>query len=428
MADTTEVEEVKTEKRFDLEKMEYVEVPVKSEEKPTEETTEEKKTEEVETSTDDPEKKGEESTEEKKEEEKKEETPDPEKKEEPKDDDPIEADAYIKEQYGQFGVNTEAELVQTLEDMQAVMAENDDLKKKLAAKENAEPVFKSENHKKLAKFLGDLPDISLADDRTLTFIRLHKIDTEKDDAKTILQEAFVLDNPDLSREDAIAKHNRDYNRLYTLKREAFDGTDEEFKEEERMRKIDEKAAVSKAKKAIAAKQAEFKIEEPAKDKTPKENPEVKASIEKISSSFDTAMKNFKGLVFEPENKKEDPIHVVLSKEQHAEVVKIVKDWVSNPLSYTAEGKLLSRTTDPNGIYKMAAYGRFGDEISKKLIAQAKTNKTILDASEIAKKETDRKAKSAGDNPISQMSEEKQQERLIAQKKAQRAKQQGQVYK
>lgn len=424
----TETEEVKTEKVFDLTKMEHVEVPVKKEEPAKEEETpaeEEKPTEEtkpeVETTTTEEETT---STEEKSTEEVK---PAAETKT-TEEDDAINVDDYIKETFSEkYGVKSEDELTGVLEDYEKVAAENEELKKKLAVAEKAEPVFESENEKKIFKFLKAAP-ADLADERLVTHMRLNKIDVDKEDGKVLMQEAFIIDNPDLPREDAILKFNRDFNRKYTIKKEDFTGTEEEYKEELRALEIDKRTDIGKAKKFITAKQAEFKTEKPStEDKATKENPEVKASIEKINSKFDAAMKDFKGLVFEPTDKKEDRFTVSLNKEQHAEVLKAVKNWVSNPVSYNKDGKLLNRSTDPHEIYKMAAFGLYPDEISEKLYNHAIQQRNIIRAEEIAKVKPTSAAKGAGDVSIKGMSEEKQQEMLLKKKKEQSAKK-SMVYK
>lgn len=414
--------EVKTIKAFDLNQMMQVEIPVKAETPKEEEKSEEKPTEEVKT---EEKKEVEQPTEEEK---KSTEVVDPIKKEESSQDDAITADDYVKESFGEkFGLNTETELTGVLEDYGKLRDENDDLKAKLEVAEKAEPKFKHESHKVIAKFLEDLPDPTLAADRTETFLKLQKINTKSDDGKVLLQEAFVLEHPDIPRDRAITFFNRDFNQKYNKKKDDFTGTEQEWKEELEITQTSQDMAVSKAKRFIETKQAEFKLEKPStEDKAPKENLEVKAGIEKMQTSLDTYLKEFKGLTLTPTKNKEDNFNVVLSKEEHATVVKAAKTWVSNPGSYKVDGKFAD-SSEPAEIYQKAAFALLGPKIIEKMHQHMKSQIGIIRAEDIAKTEPERKTKVGSDGVMKGLSEEKQWEHNIAMKKSKKSSQ-SMVYK
>lgn len=415
--------------KFNLETMEVekVETP-KAEEKQLESKTEEsEEIEEQEEETPKSKKESDQEEEEQSEEEQEEESEEAEAKEEDQEEeqeeetDGVDADDYIKNEYGEkYEINSKEELDQVLDTMDEVMKDNETLKAEIEElkKGSDKPKFKSASQEKLWNYVKDIDPEKLGD-RVQSFGRIVGMDLDKEDPKLLLEEQFIQENNELTREEAIKKFNREFNRKYsTVNRDDFE-TEEEYKEEIEMRKLDLKADSNKAKKWLAAKQKEFQTETKAEEGKPKVSEEVKHGIEANVGDLDNFMKDFSELVFSPTDDKEDDFSVKLSKEQISTIKVALKEWVSNPASYDAKGKIIGGFDSEEKVIQ-TAFLLFGPEIIQKNYEHALRLKDIMRAEEIGQRKPDRKAKVAGGNPQGSLTEEQQQDMIIKKKKQQRS--------
>lgn len=385
--------------------------PVKKEKEPEEEEEEEE--EEVVD-----EKKSDESSETKEEEEEEsddKETPKSKKEEEEAKEDEVSVNDFLSEKYAEhYGIKTEEDLDDTLAVMKELEEEVVELKSKLqeVEKGGTKPKFSSEQEEKAFEFLKNF-DVTKLNEGMQTFGRLITMDLATADPKIILEEKFILENPELTRDEAMKKFNRDFKRKYTVAKEDFD-TEEAFNEEDEMRKIDLKADVAGAKKFLDKKQTEFKAKpKESENKEAKESPVVQQSITTHVSEVDEYMKEFDSLIFSDDN--QDEFVYKLSKEQKKKAHEALKGWIGNPNSYDAKGKLIGWT----GVDEKAqevSYLLFGPDMIEKAFKHGQSIGERKRVDEIAKKKPNRVSK-GGNGELNDLSEEQQWERIAKDKKS-----------
>lgn len=338
-------------KILDLETMEMVEKP--AEKQPEIETkTEEKKDDnpsDVKDEVDDVEaKKEEEGAEEKtddgaegKEEVKEEEkvdAPVAEKKDE-EEDVVLEIDTYLKDNYG---IADEDTLRATLQAADDIAKQNDELTKEIADLKAAkrEPEFASDDEKKAFEFIKKFP-VEKFSEGLQTYGRLITMDLEKAEPRILLEEKFIIEHPELTREEALRKFGRDFSKKYSVKVEDYD-SEAVYKEEQEDRNIDMKSDAAKARKFLQKQQEEFKAKPADKEQDQKEtvNPVIETNIRENVAELDTYMKDFTEIVFAPSERKEEEFTYKLTKEQRQQVHEGIKSWIGNPATYGKDGKIV----------------------------------------------------------------------------------------
>lgn len=336
----------------------------------------------------------------------------------------IAADEFIAQKYSEsYGLNSEEELDDVLETYAG-------LEEKMVAleKENAElkagsdkPKFTSPQEEKAFEFLKNY-DITRMGEGMQTLARVVTMDVNTAEPRILLEEKFVIEHPELTREESLKKFNRDHNRKYAIKRDDFED-DAAYQEEVDALKIDEKLEVAKAKEFLVGKQKDLKSKpkesEVEKNEVP---PVVTTSIAKNVAVLDDFMPKFTGIVYSP-NEEDDQFDfsINFSKEQLKSIHEATKGWISNPKSYDAKGNIQDETGfDPDAKIKQVAYLMFGDDIAEKIYKHAMNQADIKRAEQIAKVKPTREAKTAV-SKVTGVSEEKQQEMIIRQKQAERAK-------
>lgn len=400
--------------------------PVKKEEpaaakkaEPTEEEVEEEESEEEEV--DDKDKKSEDEKEEKTEEEdseedKKTEPADKEKekkeKEKVEEDEPVGVNDFLAEKYAEeYDIKTEEDLDAYLQAAVEVQKENEELRAQIAAKEKEAPKFESEQDQKAFEFLRSFPTDRLSDGYQ-TLGKIITMDLKTADPKIILEERFILDNPELTRDEALKKFNRDYNRKYVVKAESFDGDESALKEEQEMLAIELKTDVAKARKVLEKKQEELKAKpKEAENKEPQVNAAVQKSIKAIVSEVDDYMQEMNSLIFSLGDKQSEDFIYKLSKDQTKQIHEALKGWVGNPIFYDAKGELNGwKSVEENAI--AVARHLFGDDMIEKALKHGKAKGEIKRADEIAKTKPNRVSKVGGDDSKN-LTEEQQWDRIAA---------------
>jgi hypothetical protein len=343
--------------------------------------------------------------------------------EEPKDDEveQVGVDDFIKEKYAEsLGVNSEEELDAKIEsfvklnsDFEALKAEHETLKASAD-----KPKFATPQEEKAFEFLKEY-DITNIGEGAETLAKIVTMDIEKANPRILLEEKFIIEHPELTREESLRKFNRDYNKKYVVKEDDFE-TKEAYEEELADRKIDEKVAVSKAREFLSKKQQELKGKAKEVKPEPTENPVIQQSINQHVSKVDAYLNKFESVTYAPTEDKKDNFTIKFSKDQLKAIRDGVKGWVSNPKSYDDKGKIIGDFNEEKNTIAVA-YLLFGEDMMAKMYAHAMSQADIKRADQIAQKKPTRDAKTAIDG-VAGMSEEKQQEMMIRKKKAERAKQ------
>lgn len=358
-------------KVYDTDKKEWIDdAPVEEIEK--KETTEEKKEE--------PEKKEEkvetptpEEAAAKVAEEKKEETTDPKKDELP---------AWLKEKYG----------IESQEDLDEVLGSNKKLADELE-KERNKKVFTSEKEEKLHKFLQgwDLDKIS---EGMETAAILTRIDIANIDGKRALEEQFILDNTELTRDEAKQLFNREFRKKYEPKKSDFD-TDEDYEEEKKLAEIQQKKDVAKARKFLEEKQKELKAKPEEKkpekkDEIPSES--IKSYENQIKTFFKKDNKEWDRFQYKDENGNE-LYAIVLDPEKRKQVQDAMTAYIQRPDVYDKNGKI--NNFDPEELALKFTQLLFAKWMDGEHHKQIKILAQQVKAEQLAGKKPDKVSKSMG---------------------------------
>lgn len=312
---------------------------------------------------------------------------------EKKEESPLDIDTEIKNRFGEeYEINSIEELEQILENTQKLLDENEELKEKVeAAAQPREPEFANEAQKSAFNFIKNY-DPEQQGDALESWAKLVKMDVDKADPRMVLEEHFVQAHPELTRQQAMRKFSRDYERKYVPKQEDFDD-DNKFAVAKEDADIDLTADVAAAKKALKAKQKEIQYTPTDKkeDSTPKKNEDVERSIERYAKEFDEYQKDFDSIIFAPSDKEDDNFQAKFTKDQVKAIKTLTKTWVSNPANYDEKGKLRYEL-NPEEATKKAAFTLFGDEMFAKMWEHAVQALSIKRADEIGRKKPDRESK------------------------------------
>jgi hypothetical protein len=340
------------------------------------------------------EEKEEESEEESEEEDEKEETTDKKKKEEKEEE--VDIDEVIKSTLEEkYGIENQEQLTEVLDQLDTVSLENEELKEKLKVAEEGKPKFKSKTQEKIYDFLKDYDPEKLPDG-LITYATIVGMDVEKMDPKLLMEQAFIIEHPNMQIDRARAKFNRDWEKKYVIDEESFDGDAKQLKEKKDDIQDDIEIEADKARKLLKKKQVELKVESENKttEEEPKVSPEVQSEIKENMKSFLNHFKETHTLTFQPDENDEFKVNYKFSKEELAAIKSLIENNISNPAHYDKKGKMIGGF-DPEEKFIQAAGMIAFRPIVKELLKSAKTRSHIIKASEISKQKPIRKAKSAG---------------------------------
>lgn len=369
-------------KVYDTSKKEWIDAPV--EEAPKKEEAPEEKNEA-------PEKKEPEKKEEKTE------TPTPEevaakvaaetketKKEEEKTTNPKkdELPAWLKEKYG----------IENQEELDEVLGSNKKLADELE-KERAKKVFTSEKEEKLHKFLLDW-DLDKIGEGMETAAILTRIDIPNIDGKRALEEQFILDNTELTREEAKQLFAREFRKKYEVKKTDFD-TDEEYEEEKKLLEIQQKKDVSKARKFLEEKQKQLKAKPEEKKPEKKEDipvESIKSYENQIKSFFKKDNKEWNGFHYGSKDG-DDSYTIVLDADKRKQVQDAMTAYVQRPDVYDKNGKIDNFDAEELALkFTQLLFGKWMDQEHHK---QIKILAQAVKAEQLAGKKPDKTSKSMG---------------------------------
>lgn len=369
---------------------------VKKEDEPADEPEEEEEQEDPKAKAkkdDKPTKESEEEEEEEEEEEDPKKTDDPKEKEEEEEE--VETvDDFLSKKYSEtYGIKSEGDLDDTLKVAAELEKENDELKTELdkLKKESGKPKFDSEQEEKAYEFVKKFP-IDKFDQGYHSLVKLVTLDLKTADSKIILEEKFILENPELTRDEALKKFNRDYNRKYTVKKEEFDGDEAAYNEEVEMRNIDLKADVNKARKFLEEQQKEFKREsKTTENKESKPSEAVATSIKAHTQEVNDYINDLDFLRYSFGDKESDDDFVYkFSKEEKKQIREAMLGWIGNPASYDAKGNLIGWEGIDENSQKVAGH-LFGTKMIEQAYKHGKSLGEVKQADQIGKRKPDRKS-------------------------------------
>lgn len=306
------------------------------------------------------------------------------KKEEEKTTNPKkdELPAWLKEKYG----------IESQEDLDEVLGSNKKLADELE-KERGKKVFTSEKEEKLHKFLMGW-DLDKIGEGMETAAVLTRIDIPNIDGKRALEEQFILDNTELTRDEAKQLFAREFRKKYEIKKADFD-TDEEYEEEKKLTEIQQKKDVSKARKFLEEKQKELKAKPEEKKPEKKEDipvESIKSYENQIKSFFKKDGKDWDGFHYGGKDG-DDSYAIVLDADKRKQVQDAMTAYVQRPDVYDKNGKIDNFDAEELALkFTQLLFGKWMDQEHHK---QIKILAQATKAEQLAGKKPDKVSKSMG---------------------------------
>lgn len=291
-------------------------------------------------------------------------------------------DKIIAERFGEkYGIESQAELEETIDKAVELMDRVESLEKenKTLKETSGKPKFKSKAQEKFVEFAEKTGyDPAKAGDAAMSYSKLITMDIENTDAKLLLEEKFVLERPELTREEALHLFKKKAAKLYDPKREDFED-DADFDEAVKDANIQKKSDAAQAKKWLKKQQDEFKVIEDISD-GPKVDEAVLKSIETNEKEYDKFISSTNELILEEEDG--SSYKYAFNKDQLKNIKAVMSSWVKNPSSYDEKGNLNSE--GPEQMFKRVAASLYFDEILNALSSQMKNQVNIQRVEKIAK--------------------------------------------
>lgn len=388
-SDTTEVE-VKTEKVMDLTTGKFIDKPIEgnqgeNEKRPIYDPT----------PIDETEKKIEEPT-----------TPEPEKKPEETVTPPAENEikfepgSYIKEKFGEkFGLETEADLQTVLDNQDALARALEQAKLDLA--KPREPEYRTDQEKKIAEFLKPF-DPSKFGEGLNTVANLMAIDPASVSGRVALEEAYIINHPELTRDEAKEIFAADVWSKYQVNKDNFE-SDEEYEKTKRISDIKLKSEEAQARKILSETKEKLKAAEPEKkiEEKPLEVPaeSVKAYTQEVEKFFNPSKdKVFDRINYSSDDGKEVLASIVFDKEKIEEIKSVMKAHLQNPNAYDKNGKIPNFAAQE--FARTIARHLYGDWMDEQLWKQVKVVASKMKAEQIAGTSPEKKSGGSGDMKLS----------------------------
>lgn len=223
---------------------------------------------------------------------------------------------------------------------------------------------------------------------------LTRIDIPNIDGKRALEEQFILDNTELTRDEAKQLFAREFRKKYEIKKADFD-TDEEYEEEKKLTEIQQKKDVSKARKFLEEKQKELKAR--PEEKKPEKKEDI--PVESIKS-YENQIKSF----FKKDNKEWDRFQykdetgtelyaIVLDADKRKQVQDAMTAYVQRPDVYDKNGKIDNFDAEELALkFTQLLFGKWMDQEHHK---QIKILAQATKAEQLAGKKPDKVSKSMG---------------------------------
>ena len=246
---------------FDFGTGQMVDNPALKQEKKEGETSEEGEESEESSTENQEESSGEESTEgEEGTEEEKDESDDNGEEKEENEEDVLDEDTYVSTVYGEkFGIKSKEELETLVTNAAELQDEYETLKKEneTLKAEGGKPKFDSDKEEKAFEFIKKF-DINRQGEALDTYAKLISMDVDTSDPMMVLEEKFIHEHPEWSRAEAQRMFSKDYNRRFTLDKNRFEGTEEEYKIELADLEIAKKGEVARARNYLKDQQTKYK--------------------------------------------------------------------------------------------------------------------------------------------------------------------------
>lgn len=278
--------------------------------------------------------------------------------------------SVLSEKFGEFGLESEEDLNNFLEDYSAKLDELEALKKE------KESTSLTEEEQRIRDFVKEFPSL---EEGGINLLRLRSLDIKNLDGKDVLRESYVLKFPELTREEAIKLADKSYYKKY-----------EEDPDE--MTPIELKKDVIQAKNELQKRQEELKskLKEAPKKEEDNSSKLIESAKEHYQKEFKKSLNGFDSIVFEDTDNPKNSFVFKLDVNKVKQVEQAMTAYLNNPSSYDPEGKVVGGF-DPEKSKVQLVGALFADELYDSLINHGINIGKSLQVKEISTKKPERKS-------------------------------------
>lgn len=329
------------------------------------------------------------------------------KKEEVKPEDKplaFEPGTYLKEKFGEkFGIESEQELQEILDSQDALVEKFTELQTKYKELEN-NPTYRTDQEKKIAEFLKPYDPTKFGEGLN-SIAAIIGMDPAAVSGRTAMEEAYIINHPDLTRDEAKELFTEEYDVRFKLNKDDFD-TDEAYNQRKRINDIKLKNEEANARKILVEKKELLKAKPEEKQTATQENKPIEVPAEvtqkytqEIEKFFNPEKnKTFDRFQFKSDDGKETLYEMILDKKQLAELKGFMSDYYKNPNNYSKDGKTANFA--PQELVGTASRLLHGDWREQQLWKQVKVLAQKMKAEQIAGTSTEKKSSGGGDMKMS----------------------------
>lgn len=301
-------------------------------------------------------------------------------------------DQVIESEFSEYGLESKEDIENVLNDYRVVLEENEELKKR-----PTEPQFNNDFQKKVFEFITK-HDFDNIGSGLESFGKLTSLDVRNLNDETALREKFILDNQDVSREDAVALFESQFEKEYTYKTPE---DDEDYSlNEKKLVGIKLRNDAEKARKQLLKKQEEWKPEEVSKEQKSEEEKfnwePIDNSISSQVKSFEEGFEGFNELTYKFDDNKDNDFHYKFNEKQVNSIKKNVLSVIKNHQLYNDDGSLRAEINFEDQIM-YAASALYHKEMMNELYKHATNVNLEQEINLKSKKKPERKAAKSGQN-------------------------------
>jgi hypothetical protein len=288
---------------------------------------------------------------------------------------------FDSEMAEKYGIKTKDELFDILETVNDIKTERDQLKGR-----PTEPVFKNDKQKNIYNFLQEYENMGEGMEMVA---RLGNIDPVNMAGDAALKEAYILENKDLTREQASRMWDKKESKKYENPKTKEDYEDAaDFDDENEMLKIQKERDTAKARRTLIERKEALKAEAKKEKVVEKEEPVIpQQSLSRYTKDVDKFFEGFNTLKFS-EDDGSNEVSVKFTPAQLKELKEAAIAHVKNPTVYT-DGEI--KDFDITQAVNTFAWALYNRQMADVMLKQVKSLAHITKAEEIAQKQPDKKS-------------------------------------
>lgn len=304
----------------------------------------------------------------------------------------LEISSYLKEKYGEkYEIESEKDLDLILANTQKLANELESEKKK-----SKEPVYRSDQEKKVAEFLKTWPIDKLGEGMQ-SVAAIIQLDIPNITDKRAMEEAYILEHTDLTREEAQALFQDEFDSKYVLNKEDFERP-EDYDKKKKIIDIKIKDKVAADKRMLLKKQEDLKAAPAEKKEEAKVKDVDETTLSEYNSKIDKFFEGkngepFNGFKFIDDDDKDISYKITFEEDQIKTIKKYIKDHVKRPGSYDESGKIPN--FDVASLTRSMAKLVFSDWYDEQHLKSVTKLARVLKAEQIAGRKPDKESKGKG---------------------------------